>query len=161
MGVDISRTIAEAMSNLMPPGVIGAINTLYILYKASNGTGIVKDSDAVRLALQSGFTRTMWFYYMKKLRNMGVVDKRWDNYVIPEKVLRHFKTFLEVLETGDYCKARDKIKELWNEADNAFSVALVVYAVNYLMLMDIIRTDIAEGKQPEKVILYAREYLFR
>ena len=155
MGVDISRVIAEAMSNLLPPGVIGAINTVYILYKASNGTGTVKDSEAVNYALQNGFTRNMWFYYLKKLRNMGIVDKRWDNYVIPENVLKHFKTFLEILEIKDYCKAREKLRELWEEADNPFSVALVVYASNYLMLMDMIKE-----KPPEKVVLYAREFLF-
>ena len=146
----------SAVDNLFPPGVVGEIKTVYILYKASNGTGIVKDSDAVRLALQSGLTRNMWFYYLKKLRNMGVVDKRWDNYVIPNNVLKNFKTFLEVLEMDDFCDAHEKIREMWNNASDPFSVALVMYAMNYLALK-----DVGDGKQTEKAVLFSKEFLFR
>ena len=137
MDMDNTRELVKTVSLVLPSGALGVINTVAIIYLASDGTGIVKDSKAIELAKQMGYSKSTWGYYVKKLREFGVLDKRWDNYVLPKKYIEQFERFLKVVEIGDYCKARDEIRKLWEEADNPYTVALVVVAINYLGLKDL------------------------
>ena len=118
-------------------GAVGVVNVVGVIYEVSKGSGVVKDSEAIAYARQLGYSKSTWGYYVKKLREFGVLDKRWDNYVLPKKYLEQYERFLKILEANDYCEARDEIRKLWEEADNPYTVALVVVAINYLGLKDL------------------------
>jgi len=155
METDNTRLVGEFLTSILSPGVIGAINVVGIIYEASNGTGVVKDSVAIEYAKSKGFAKSTWWYYVKKLRELGVLDKRWDNYVLPEPILKHYEKFKKIIESGDYCSARAEIKQLWEEANNPLSVAMVIVAINHLGLLDLLK----DAKTEEaKVSVYAKAF---